>query len=262
MDPILKALLHSNLVLVEYPSPGGFPTRGLFTRNINFIDEDIDEIVFYDGGFFNAYDVIREKNVFLTAEQELLGVSAYNPSGLTPSELASGMSLPTESTRQETIEKFKKTCGDIVTRGNFFELNEENKRVLLDFFIGDVAIHSDSEELDGFIEDLIYSRPVMRESDEFNAGFFLGMDQTFDSEEAALSYGAAKWISLINVYQALSLQSQELGKAARDIVSGILLPDPGMFKSYQAIVDYWPYALAPRPQETLVSSSTVLQNRF
>ena len=88
---------------------------------------------------------------------------------------------------------------------------------------------------------------------ELRYGFFFAMDFDWESDQAALEFAASKWLGLINVYKELYSQDTRVSSEWTDAVENIIHPDLADFKTYEQIIDYWPYALSPRPEELLKS---------
>ena len=63
MDIVLQKVLDSGIASMEYASSAGFPTRALLTRNINYMPDYIDRMVFMGGSFLEAFDLLRERMI-------------------------------------------------------------------------------------------------------------------------------------------------------------------------------------------------------
>ena len=248
MDPIVQGLLSSNLVTVEYLSIGGFPTRGLMTKNLHFMYHE-DSIEFDGGDFFQAYDILRKKKTTVLNEEEIFKITVYNPGKIDPLDLCKGACQPTHDCRSEAIAEFKKQNGDFIPIGDPLLLADPQKRILIDFFTGMNLAHLTEEELDTCLEDLSYMSQDARFVDDVTYSVYFGCDMDFKSEEEGLRYAAQRWFDLINVYRDLYLQELEEDSPVGRAVKDLQLPNIESFGDYEQVIGFWPYLLSPRPSE-------------
>ena len=71
MDIVLQKVLDSGIASMEYASSDGFPTRALLTRNINYMPDYIDRMVFMGGSFLEAFDLLRERKITILSSQRV-----------------------------------------------------------------------------------------------------------------------------------------------------------------------------------------------
>ena len=249
MDGLLGGLLDNNLVEIEYLSAGRFPTRGLFTRHQHFMYHEKDIVEFEEGGFFQAYEILRRKKITILNEEEILGVSTYNPQSCLPIDLCLGVSQPIHSSRSTQIKKFLSACGPIASRGDPEKLNREEKLLFLEFFTGLVERDIPEDTVDELLADLRYMSSMHKVADTLQYGIFFGMDIDFETEEESIAYAASKWFSIIRVYGSLYLQHLDPSSPVFEAITDMRLPDPNGFESFEQVLRFWPYVLSPRPQE-------------
>ena len=110
---------------------------------------------------------------------------------------------------------------------------------------------ADKKDVKRGIEDIYFADPTIRTMTQLRYGFFFAMDYEWKSDEEALRFAAEKWFALIDVYKELFLQTAS--DRTKQNIQNIKYPDLDQFDTYEKIIDYWPYALTPRPIEILES---------
>ncbi len=248
----MRGLLNANVVEVQYFKLGFFPTRGLFTLNKNFIKEPerLDDV---DGdSFFSAFDVLRGRVVNFDSEEQILSTNVFNPHGLDPMQLWQKGFSADKKDIERAIDEFRgKRLQSITSVGDVSKLSSKSKATLVDLFMATGNSITDPIELSRHIEDIYFADPTIRTMTQIRYGFFFAMDYDWKSEKEALRFAAKKWFSLIDVYKELFLQTAS-DRTIKNI-ENIKYPDADQFDTYEKIIDYWPYALTPRPVEILES---------
>ena len=253
MDHIMKGLLSANVVEVQYFRIGYFLTRGLFTLNKKFIeDNNFDSGLIDNDSFFSAYDVLRKKVIKLDSQDQILSTNVFNPNNLNPMELYSRDFVSDKKTAEEAIKEFKKNrvvpiCG----RGDPLNLSLKSKVVLVDLFMATGNSIKTEDKAREYLEDIYFADPTLRTMTQLRYGFFFAMDYDWKSDQEALAFAAKKWLSLVDVYKELYLQVAD--DRSTENINSIKYPSIKDFHSYEQIIDYWPYALSPRPAELLDS---------
>lgn len=248
MNSILKGLLDNNLVEVEYLSVGKFPTKGLFTNNLDFMYHE-DDMYFNVGDFFQSYEILRRRKITILNEDDIMSIAAFNPLSLDPKVLCQGVCQPVHDCRSEQIKKFLSSCGPIVSRGDLSLLELEEKRIFLEFYGGIIEESLTEDLIDELVEDLRYMPKSYKVADGMRYGLFFGMDIDLGSEKKSIEYAARKWLRFISAYSSLYIQELEEGSPVREAVKDMRLPDPSAFEDFQQILDFWPYVLTPRPEQ-------------
>ena len=252
MDHIMRGLLNANVVEVQYFRLGFFPTRGLFTLNKNFINEPelLNEV---DGdSFFSAFEILRNRVVTFDNEEEVLSTNVFNPHGLDPMQLwQQGLSADKKDVKRGIDDFRGNRLQSITSVGDVSKLSLKSKATLIDLFMATGNSITSPVELSRHIEDIYFADPTIRTMTQLRYGFFFAMDYEWKSDEEALRFAAEKWFALIDVYKELFLQTAS--DRTKQNIQNIKYPDLDQFDTYEKIIDYWPYALTPRPIEILES---------
>ena len=242
-------MLLNNACRIKCITPDSFPTQYILTRNLELIGEDMD---FEDQGFVSGYDLLRGKFIYINDSDNIAELTVYNPSDIPPLLLQDHKE--DINIIEEGIKKWKKiNIAPMCSRGDPFELSLASKKILIDLYMATGSIEGDHEAADSYLEEIAYGFPSARLMSELRYGFFFAMDFDWESDAAALEFAASKWLGLVNVYKELYLQDARVSSEWVDAVENIIHPDLADFKTYEQIIDYWPYALSPRPEELLKS---------
>lgn len=249
MDLMLKKMLRNNACRVKSVTSNSFPTQYIFTRNIELIGEDME---FEDQGFISGYDMLRRRQVYINESDEVSELTVYNPKDI--SALLLQDHKEDINTIKEGIKKWKKiNILPMCSRGDPMKLSFNAKKVLVDLYLVTGSFEVEEGLVNRRLEEILYGLAGARLMSELRYGFFFSMDFEWKSDEEALEFAASKWIALVNVYKELYSQDSRVSEEWRDSVENIIHPDLSNFKNYESIIDYWPYALAPRPDELLKS---------
>lgn len=248
MDIVLEKVLDSGVASIEYASSAGFPTRALLTKNINYMPDYIDQMIFNHGSFLEAFDLLRQRKITILSSQKVFHFIAYNPAKLLPSDMVHPSSMPSKKTIQDYTEAFIKGCGEIVSRGDAVLLSRSEKKTLLSLFAAVEADDFDDMHLDESLEDLKFSRQEYKAADKLALGYFIDFHKDIPESES-VSHAAKKWISVVKIYAKLCLMEEMLSDKDRDMIESIVYPDPESFDTEEDVIRYWPYALSPRPNE-------------
>jgi hypothetical protein len=248
MDIVLQKVLDSGIASMEYSSSAGFPTRALLTRNINYMPDYIDRMVFMGGSFLEAFDLLRERKITILSSQRVFNFISYNPANLLPSEMLNPSSMPSKFAVESYRKSFIKDCGEMVTRGDPMLLNKSEKKTLLSLFAAVNADDFDDMHLDESMEDLKFSRQEYKAADKLALGYFIDFHKDMSDRES-VPHAAKKWLSVVKIYAKLSLMEDFLSPKDRELIEGIKYPGPKDFKTEEDVIRYWPYALSPRPNE-------------
>lgn len=254
MDNIIGGLLSANVVEIQYYKFGNFLTRGLFTLHPKFIEGAFDFNKINSEAFFSAYEILRKKVIDLENQDQIISTDVFNPRNVQPLEMYSPGFQATVKEAKAAIKAFKEVkVQKICSRGDPFKLSLKSKATLIDLFMATGNSLTKEKDIQSHLEDIAFADPIFRQMSQMRYGFFFAMDYEWKSDEEALKFAAKKWLSLIDVYKELYLQdaSEEL----KENISKIKYPNPNEFKTYESIVDYWPYFLTPRPEELLDSDA-------
>ena len=259
MNKVLKGLLSTNVVEILYMPTGRLPSIGLFTRNSKFIqgssfNEDVSG-KFY----FEAFEILRQRKIGIKLEEEILETKVYNPNNRSAMDLYSSKKEEDIDIVRKGISEFKSSyLAPLCEFGDPFSLSLQDKKVIIDLHLGTGAQDFSIDDANAHIEDLNFTLPSYRLMSYIRYGFFFAMDYDWKTEKAAMLFAVKKWYSLVSVYKNLALQgSPSLG--LKESLDAILFPDPNSFVNYHQIIDYWPYALSPRPIGLLKCSQMNIQ---
>ena len=250
----MGGLLSANVVEIQYYKFGNFLTRGLFTLNPKFIEGAFDFNKINSDAFFSAYEILRKKVVELDNQDQIISTNVFNPRNVQPIEMYTPGFESTVIEAKQAIKTFREVkISDICSRGDPFKLSLKSKVTLIDLFMATGNSLTKEEDIQGHLEDIAFADPIFRQMSQMRYGFFFAMDYEWKNDEEALEFAAKKWLSLIDVYKELYLQNAS--EILQENISKIKYPDPSEFKTYESIVDYWPYFLTPRPKELLDSDA-------
>ena len=248
MDIVLQKVLDSGIASMEYASSAGFPTRALLTRNINYMPDYIDRMVFMGGSFLEAFDLLRGRKITILSSQKVFNFISYNPANLLPSEMMYPSSMPSRQAVKDYRESFVKDCGETLTRGDYMLLTRSEKKTLLSLFAAVEADDFDDMHLDESLEDLKFAREEYKAADKLALGYFIDFHKDIPERESVV-HAAKKWLSVVKIYAKLSLMEDFLPDKDRELIECIKYPDPKSFATEEDVIRYWPYALLPRPNE-------------
>lgn len=248
MDIVLEKVLDSGVASIEYASSVGIPTRALLTRNINYMPEYIESMMFHGGSFLEAFDLLRGKKITILSSQKVFHFISYNPAQLLPSDMINPSSMPSKDAVKKYKDSFVKSCGEMVSRGNPVLLARSEKKTLLSLFAAVDADDFDDAHLDESLEDLRFSRQEYKAADKLALGYFIDFHKDI-SEKESVPHAAKKWLSVIKIYAKLCLMEEFISDKDREMIESIKYPDVNSFASEEDVIRYWPYALSPRPNE-------------
>lgn len=258
MDYVLKGLLANNIVEIGYASKYGFPTMGVFSTNLSFIEEEIRSTPnpINKGDFFEAFDFARKKFVCLDNWSDIISIKVYNPDGTAPSDLVAGESSPDKSARDEVIDGFIEGTAPSRFLSKIGSLPRPDVELFCSFFLTeDFGDLTDSEMFECF-EDLRFSYLLRLEVWLGNYERFFGVNFDEPATREKIDSAAERWFSLISAYgklvimELMDIDEQDAGiDELIEEIENFKFPKGGYFPEYRDIVDYWPYLFNPRPSE-------------
>lgn len=252
MDHMLEGLLRNNVVEMQYFKLGFFPTRALLTLNPDFIEEKGALSNVEVEAFVSGYDVLRKKVVTLNNQEEVLSTNVFNPDAISPMNLYAKDFCADKKMVNDAIADFQsKRLTNVSSVGDVFKLSLKSKAILVDLFMATGNSIKNPDVINEHLEDIYYADPTIRGMTQIRYGFFFAMDYEWESDQQALAFAAKKWLSLIDVYRELF--SQSCSERTRKNIENIKYPEIDQFDTYEKIIDYWPYAISPRPPEMLES---------
>jgi hypothetical protein len=252
MNKILNGLLRNNVVEIMYMPLGRTPSLGLFTTNNDFIKNRDFKVDVDQEPYFRAFELLRNKEIVIENDYEIMETKVHNPSGAPATQLYSAKSNKTLYDVDKMIDAFKKAyIKPLCEIGDPFKLSLTDKKILIDLHLATgMAREMSHEEANAHIEDLNFTSPVYRVMNYIRYGYFFAMDYDWKSDKEAMLFAIKKWVSLIEVYKKLHLQVAQT-ESFIDSLNAIVYPAPEKFTNYHQIIDYWPYPLSPRPQGLL-----------
>lgn len=251
MDVIHQKVLENTVVRIAYNAPAGFVTRAIITRNINYMPDSIGQMVFRSGHFLQAFDLLRGEKITILPEHNILSFVAYNPGKHTPGDLVAPTSLPSKQNIKQYVDDFLKISPNIISRGDVRLLNTEEKKIVLDFFVGCDVENLDEDNVEEAIKDFYFIDSFFTNDGYERAARFLNLESTINQKKF-MEQAHRKWMSLIKVYAQLTI-GEGVSEDRKKLIESIKYPGVDFFSSEEEIVSYWPMALGVMPNELSVN---------